>query len=147
MGITYIHMRTRAAYWFTLEMQIYIKASSSLSLDWKGDPHLLLSPLLPYFTCLMLWLDATLHFILPAFNRVLSQRWSLAHTTAVTTDFSPFLPVGSGITVGSFFRLCLSLYMALILSGLPTPHPPPPLLFHSSPQIASQSYKEKWLAN
>ena len=154
-GIRVLHVYTHIkgpAYWFTLSLphavQIYclLKFSNSLSLDWKGDPHSPL-PSSPHRTFHKLrgdtvaeltwthfgssrmwpfWISHESHFSLLAVRRVLSQRWSLAHTTAVATDlFSLFLPVGCGITVGSFFKLRYSVQLSFSVKL-------PKLMFHPS---------------
>lgn len=130
-------------------VQIYIKASNSLVLGLKGwSPPPLFSPprlrklegdavtdlIYIHFGSSLMWL----HFILLAVHRALSQRWGLAYTTAVTTDFFPSFFLWA---VVSQWDLSLG-FVSLSLYGCKFPH-----CRFIRPQIAPQSCKDKWLAN
>ncbi len=110
------------------EVQIYVRASSSPSLDRKDDSHLPISSppsqatgwrcdgvdLNPF------WLIHVTRLHPPGCPQslVTKMKFSLHHS-CYNTFFPPFLPVGSGVTVGSFFRLDLPLYSSHSPSKFP----------------------------
>lgn len=132
LRVSHTHTHTtRAAYWFTVypEVQICIKASNSLSSNLKGDSHLPSPPSQAAgWRCDRIELDpfwllthVSLHFILlavhsPVTKMKFSQHPSCSHWFLPSLSF---FPVGSGVTVGSFFGLSSSVEL-------------PPLLFRSS---------------
>ena len=127
------------------EVQIYNKASNSLSVDWKGDPLLATPPHLRRLqgdaVTELIWILLGsslmwLHFILLAVHRVLSQRWSLASTTAVSTDFFP-----------PFFLWALVSQWDLSLGFVSLSPSRSPHRCFIRPQIAPQSCDDKWQAN
>lgn len=142
---------TWAAYWFTPRLpravQIYIKASNSLWTE-REILSLLLYTLTSRVTLWQSWLESilALHSCDPSPHP--PRRAESCHKNEVMPTsqllqqifFTLFLPVGSGITVGSFFRLCRSLYLFHSLSS--------PLNFSCVHlQIALWSHKDKQQAN